>query len=85
MLAGEELERDEGRPAAGWAFVLEPAPQELRLLTEAELPDRAVGNGPLLVVVGTRRSLQLVPPLRPEPGELAFGSLLGERGSLRGG
>jgi len=85
MLAREELERDQRRAAAGRALVVEPAPQELGLLPEAELPDRAVRNRALAVVARAGRALQLVGPLRPETGKLAFGSLLGERGSLRSG
>jgi hypothetical protein len=85
MLPREELERDQRRAAARWALVLEPAPEKLGLLTESELPDRAVCNCALLVVPRAGRVLELVRPLRPEPRELAFGSLLGERGSLRGG
>jgi hypothetical protein len=85
MLAREELERDERRAAAGRALVLEPATEELRLLTESELPDRAVGNGALLVVPRAGRVLELVGPLGPEPRELSLGALLGECRSLRGG
>jgi hypothetical protein len=85
MLPREELERDQGRPAAGRALVLEPPAKELGLLTEAELPDRAVRNSALLIVPRTNRGLELVGPLAPEPRELALRPLLGERGSLRGG
>ena len=85
MLAREELQRDQGRAAAGRALVLEAPAKQLGLLTEAELPDRTVRNSALLVVPRTGRGLELVGPLRPEPRELAFGTLLGERSSLRGG
>jgi hypothetical protein len=85
MLPRQELERDQRRPAAGWALILEPAPEELGLLPEAELPDRAVGNGTLSVVARTGRRLELFRPLCPEPRKLALGTLLGECGSLRGG
>ena len=85
MVAREELERDQRRAAAGRALVFEPAPKKLGLLTEPELPDRAVCDCTLLVVPRAGRVLELVRPLRPEPRELAFGALLGERGSLRGG
>jgi hypothetical protein len=85
MLARQELERDQGRAAAGRALVLEPSPQQLGLLTEAELPDRAVRNSSLLVVPRAGRGLELVGPLRPEPCQLALGPLLGERSSLRSG
>src|SRR5262249_19969776 len=40
MLAREALEREQRRAAARRALVLEPAAEELRLLPEAELPDR---------------------------------------------
>ena len=85
MLAREELERDQGRAAAGRALVFEAPAKQLRLLPEAELPDRPVRNSPFAVVVRTGCGLELVGPLRPEPGQLALGTLLGERGSLRGG
>ena len=85
MLAREELERDQGRAAAGRALVLEPAPQQLGLLTEPELPDRPVRNSALPVVVRTGRGLELVGPLRPEAGQLALCTLLSERGSFRSG
>ena len=80
MVPGEELERDERRPAAGGAFVLEPAPQELRLLAVAELADRAIGDSPLAVVRRTGKALDLVLPTRSKPGELLFLPALGQGG-----
>ena len=85
MVAREQLERDQRRAAARRAFVLDSSPQELGLLPEAELPDRAVGDGALLVVVRTGRCFELVGPLGSKPGQLALGTLLSERGPLRGG
>jgi len=85
MLAREELERDQRRAAAGGAFVLEPAPQELRLLPVPELPDRPVRDGALAVVRRTDGSLELVLPFRPQLGELALRALFCERGRLGGG
>ena len=85
MLAREELQRDQGRAAAGRALVLEAPAKQLGLLTEAELPDRPVGNSAFPVVVRTGRGLELVRPLRAKPRKLALGTLLGERSSLRGG
>jgi hypothetical protein len=85
MLARKELERDQRRAATRGALVLEPAPQELRLLPVAELPDRPVGDGALAVVGRTDGSLELVLPLRPQLGELALGTLFCERGRLGGG
>ena len=84
MVAREELERDQRRAAAGRALVVEPAAQELGLLTEPELPDRAVGDGALAVVGGAGRGLELVLPLRAQAGELALRALLRERGRLSG-
>ena len=49
----ETFERDQGRPARGGRLVLEPAPQQLELLPEAELRDGAVGLRPH-AVVGSR-------------------------------
>src|SRR5262249_18647901 len=40
VISGEQLEREKRGAAAGGAHVLEPAPEKLRLLPEAELPDR---------------------------------------------
>ena len=85
MLTREELERDQRRAAAGRALVVEPAPQQLRLLAVPELSDRTVGHRALAVVGGTRRSLELVLPFRPQRGELALRALLCERGRLGGG
>jgi hypothetical protein len=85
MVAREQLERDQSRSPAGRALVLEPAAKQLRLLAEAELPDRAVRDGALPVVVRAGRSLELVGPLRAEPGQLALGALLRELRSFRGG
>jgi hypothetical protein len=85
MFAREQLERDQRRAPASRALVLDPSPKELGLLAEAELADRAVGDGAFPVVVRARRSLELVGPLRPQPGELALGAAFCERVSLRGG
>jgi hypothetical protein len=85
MLAREELERDQRRPATGRALVLEPAAEQLGLLPETELPDRPVRDGALSVVVRPGCGLELVGPLRAQPGQLALGALLRERGSLRSG
>ena len=85
MVTREELERDKGRAAARGALVLEPAPQELRLLPVPELPDRPVRNGALAVVRRTDGSLELVLPLRPQLGELALRALFCERGRLGSG
>ena len=64
MLPRQELERDERRPAARGALVLEPTAQELGLLAEAELPDRPVGDGALTVVGRPCRGFELVLPAR---------------------
>lgn len=60
VVAGEQLEREERRAAARGALVLEPAPQELRLLPEAHLTDRAVGDRALPEVLRARRGLELL-------------------------
>jgi hypothetical protein len=85
MLARQQLERDQRRAAAGRAFVVEPSAEQLGLLSKAELSDRPVGDGTLPVVVRPRRGLELVAPLRPQPGQLTLCALLRERGSLRSG
>ena len=63
MVAREPLERDQGRAANGWALVLEPAAQQLELLAEPKLRDRAVRDGTHPVVGVARRRLDLVVPL----------------------
>ena len=75
----QELERDERRAAARRALVLEPAPQELHLLAEAELPDGPVRNGSLAVVGAARIRLDLVLPLPAEVGQLLFAPFRGQR------
>ena len=85
MVARKQLQRDQRRSPARRALVLDPPAEQLRLLPETELPDRPVGDGAFPVVVGAGRSLQLVGPLRPQPGELALGAALRERVSLRSG
>jgi hypothetical protein len=85
MVAGQQLERDQRRPAAGRALVLEPAPQQLRLLPEPELTDRAVGDSALAVIGRPGRSLDLVLPARPEIRELTLRALSRELVRLRGG
>ena len=62
-VAGEQLERDQRRAAAGRALVLEAAPQQLDLLAETELADRAVRDRPLAVVRRRAGAFDLVLPL----------------------
>jgi hypothetical protein len=71
---GEQLEREQRRAAGGRALVLEPAPQELKLLAVAELADRAVGDGALAEIRAARRAFELVVPLGAERGKLALGA-----------
>ncbi|HEY7707112.1 MAG TPA: hypothetical protein VH968_08105 [Gaiellaceae bacterium] len=78
MVAREQLQREERRPAARRALVLEPAPEELELLAVAELADRAVRECALAEVLAARGALDLVLPLRPERRQLALGALVGE-------
>ena len=85
MITRKELERDQRGAAARRALILEPAPEELRLLPVAELPDGPVRDCALTVVRRTDRSLELVLPLRPQLGELALRALFCERGRLGGG
>ena len=85
MVTREELERDQRRAAARGALVLEPAPQELRLLPVPELPDRPVRDGALPVVRRTDGGFELVLPLRPQVGELALRALFCERSGLGSG
>jgi hypothetical protein len=85
MVAGEQLERDERRPATGRALVLEAPAEQLGLLAVAELTDRAVGNRPLTVVVRAGETFDLVLPTRSEPSELLFLAALGQGGRFRSG
>ena len=79
MVAGEKLEREERRAAAGRAVVLEAAPEELGLLREAELADRAVGERALAEVVVADRRLELLVDVAAQVGERAL-VRLGVRG-----
>ena len=89
MVSREAFERDERRAARRRAVVLESPAQELELLPEPELRDRAVGLGAVAVVRVARCRLDLLVPLRPELCERALvaglrecvrlGSRLGER------
>lgn len=85
MVAGQQLERDQRRPPAGGAFVLEPPPEQLDLLAIAELADRAVRDGALAVVRRASSILDLVLPLRPQVGQRALLTLFGEGRRLGSG
>ena len=82
-VAREPLERDERRAAHRRALVLEPAPEQLDLLAEAELADRPVGDRALAVVGVAGRGLDLVAPLGAELRQLLLGARLRERVGLR--
>ena len=75
----EELERDQRRAAERRALVVEAAGEELDLLAEAELPDRAIGDRTLAVVGAPCSALDLVLPLPAKIGELTLLALLCER------
>src|SRR5262249_47033527 len=59
--------------------------EELGLLPEAELADRAEGDGTLAEVARAGGVLELFVPLLPEGGELPLVPIVGERVGLRGG
>src|SRR5262249_20679436 len=84
VVAREQLERQQRRAAARGALVLEAAAQQLELRAEAELADRAVGDGALAVVLRARGEVELLAPLRAQVGELALGALLREAVRLDG-
>ena len=72
-VAGEELDREERGAATGGALILEPSAQQLELLAVTELPDGAVGDRTLSVVLRAGRALELVGPRGPQVGELTLG------------
>ena len=78
MVAREQLERDQRRAAAGGALVVQPAAQQLQLLAELKLSDRAVRHRALAVVGAPGRRLELLVPLRAQLRELSLGAALGE-------
>jgi hypothetical protein len=78
MVTREKLEREQRRPTASRALVFETPAEELGLLPEAELADRAISDRPLPVIGRAGGALDLVLPLRAEPGKLLFAPLLGE-------
>jgi hypothetical protein len=71
-VARQKLQRQERRAAGRGALVLEAAAQELQLLAEPELPDRAIGDGALTEVGAARGALELVVPLRAQGRELGL-------------
>jgi hypothetical protein len=85
MVARERLERHERRAAARRAVVLQPAAEELRLLAEAELRDRAVRLCADAEVGVARRHLELVVPLEPQRRERLLVARVRELLRLRGG
>ena len=84
-VARELLEREQRRAAAGRALVVEPAPQQLLLLAEAELRERAVGERAHAVVGVPGGGLDLVRPLLAQVREPALVARLGELVRARGG
>jgi hypothetical protein len=82
-VAGEQLERDQRGTAAGRALVVEPAREQLDLLAEAELAERAVGDRPLAVVGAASFRLDLVVPLPPQVRQRPLVTRLRERVRLR--
>jgi hypothetical protein len=87
VVGRERAQRDQGGAAGSGALVLKPAPQELELLAEAELRDRAVRESAHAVVVAPRGRLDLVVPLGAKRRELPLrpggaSELLGARGGL---
>src|SRR5581483_4674117 len=89
VIARKPLDREQGGAAAGGALVLEPATEQLGLLPEPELSDRAERDRAVAVVVRARCVLELLVPLLAEHRQRAlvaclrqcvrFGSGLGER------
>src|SRR4029079_9694701 len=87
MIRRERAQRRQGRAARARALVLEPAPEQLELLAEAELGDRSIGKPTDAVVAAAGGGLDLVVPARPQLGKLALrsrraGKLLGARRGL---
>ena len=80
----QALHGNERRAADGRTVVLEPAPQQLELLTEAELPDRTIGDRALAVVAAACGGLDLFVPLLAQRRQLALGARLRELVGLGG-
>ena len=79
VIAGEPLEREQGGTAHAGAFVDQAAAQKLALRAEPELADRALGDRPLAEVGRARGGLELLVPLRAQPGQLLLlASLFGQ-------
>src|SRR3954471_1772065 len=85
MVAGQQLEREQRRAAAGRAVVLETTPEQLQLLAKPKLADCPVGDGALAVVGAAHGRLELVVPLRAQLRQLGLRALLRQAVSLRGG
>jgi hypothetical protein len=83
-VARQQLQRDQGRAAAGRALVVEPPREQLDLLSEPELADRAVRDRPLAVVRAPRVPLDLVLPLPAEIRKPSLVARLRERVGLGG-
>src|SRR5262249_22272328 len=76
VVARKAFERDQRRAARCWALVLEPASQELELLTDPDRRDRAIGLRTTAVVRITGAGFDLLAPLRPDRRERALVSRL---------
>ena len=83
-VAREQLQRDQRRPSARRALVLDPAAEQLDLLAEAKLADRAVRGRTLAIVGASHGGFQLVLPLAPEIGRVPLLAPLRERIGLGG-
>ncbi len=80
----QELDGQERGAARRRALVVEPTPKELELLTETELANCPIRDGPLPIVAASGGRLELVVPFLPQRGQLALGTRLRELVGLGG-
>jgi hypothetical protein len=81
----EQLERQERRAPRRRALVFQAPAEQLELLAEAELPDRAVGDRPLAKIGASRGALELVVPFGAKRRQLRLGACRRQLIGFRGG
>lgn len=85
MVAREQLQRDQRRPAHRRALILKPTPKQFDLLPETELANAPIGSRADAVVGRTRSGLKLLIPLGTKRRKLTLGASHGKSVGLSGG